>query len=375
MNRRDFLKNCMAMGLSFPALGYTPYANAKNSLNLELTDTILKGSTKVLIELQGGNDGLNTVVPFNDPLYKELRPTLALKSGEVITLNNELALHHSLEGLMPLWEKKQLQIVLGVGYEKPNLSHFRSIEIWDTASKSNQYLSDGWLAELLTKEDQPISGLVLGGGSGPLQGVENIISIKNINQFLKKQRRIDNHLAQHHAASQNHALNKIIETQKIIDQASERIKVKLKPLQAPQAFNKHPFARQVSLATQIIQSDLNIPVIKLSLGSFDTHINQKPKHARLLKMLAESLNTMHQALESTGHWNKTKIMTYSEFGRRAAENGSRGTDHGTAAPHFIIGGSVRGGIVGKQPSLANLNKNNLQYTTDFRQLYNLALKG
>jgi len=136
MNRRDFMKNCVAMGLTFPSIHNSPLAHGK---------TQHQKHTSILIELQGGNDGLNTVIPYQDPLYKELRPSLALEIDEVIPLNNELALHHSLEDLLPIWEDKQLKIVLGVGYEHPNLSHFRSIEIWNTASKSNEYLPNGWL--------------------------------------------------------------------------------------------------------------------------------------------------------------------------------------------------------------------------------------
>lgn len=352
------------MGLAFPSLANSSVLN-KNQANQQ-------SKTKLLIELKGGNDGLNTVVPYSDPLYKELRPTLALPSSEIIKFNNKLAFHHSLESIMPIWEQGQMQVVLGVGYQKPNLSHFRSIEIWDTASASNQYLTNGWLAKNLKTMNTPIAGLVLGGTSGPLQGIDNIIKIRDINQFLKNKSL--HNLSHQQNALQNPALMKIIQTQNIIDRASEQIKIKLKPLQAPVEFQSYGFARQASLATQIIQSDLNIPVIKLSLGSFDTHTNQKPRQAKLLKQLADSIVAMQKALVSSGHWSDTTIMTYSEFGRRAAENGSRGTDHGTAAPHFIIGGSVKGGVIGKQPSLANLHQNNLQYTTDFKQLYALAMK-
>ena len=352
------------MGLSFPSL-----AGASKVAKLSK-----KTSTLIMIELQGGNDGLNSVIPYNDPLYKELRPTLSLNDNEIITLDKSLALHHSLEGLMPLWEQQQCQIVLGVGYEKPNFSHFRSIEIWNTASKSNEYLPNGWLTKNLNSlTKNQINALVLGGSSGPLQNVQKTIHIRNIKQFLRNSQ-ANNYQLNHQIETMNKGLEKIIKTQQIIDQATKQIKVNLQPLQAPKEFKNHNFAKQAALATQIIQSGLQIPVIKLKLGSFDTHINQKPKHARLLKMLAESINTMQQALEASGDWNATTIMTYSEFGRRAKENGSRGTDHGTAAPHFILGGSVNGGFKGEQPSLAHLDRNNLQYTTDFRQLYNFALK-
>lgn len=357
MKRRDFLKYCGAVGLSFP-LGHKALAQETHS------------PTTILIELQGGNDGLNTVVPYSDERYYDLRPNIGLKQNEVITLNTKLGLHNSLEPLMPLWEQKQFNIMLGVGYQKPNLSHFRSIEIWNTASLSDEYLEIGWMAnKLKNRTKNAINGLVLDGQYGPLTGVSNVLQIRNVKRFLKQSKN-SNHQQFHQ--TQNPALNHLLQTQSIIDHSADTLKTQLAPLKTPIKFEKNSFARQMALATQIIQSNLNIPVIKVRLNGFDTHANQQPIQARLLKMLAESLATSAKALQSTGNWHNTTIMTYSEFGRRAKENGSKGTDHGTAAPHFILGGSVQGGFSGKQPSLADLNKNNLKYTTDFKQLFAMA---
>jgi len=357
MKRRDFLKYCGAVGLSFP-LGHQALAQSSQS------------KTTILIELQGGNDGLNTVVPYSDTHYYDLRPNIGLKQNEIITLNSKFGLHHALEPLLPIWEKQQFNIMLGVGYQKPNLSHFRSIEIWNTASRSDEYLEKGWAASKLeNRSKNAINGLVLGGQYGPLNGASNVLQIRNVERFLKQSK--NSHHQQFHQ-TRNPALNYLLQTQSIIDQSADTLKTQLKPIQTPIKFEKNTFARQMALATQIIQSDLNIPIIKVRLNGFDTHANQQPIQARLLKMLAESLATTAKALQSTGHWHNTTIMTYSEFGRRAKENGSKGTDHGTAAPHFILGGNVHGGFSGKQPSLADLEKNNLKYTTDFKQLFAMA---
>lgn len=363
MNRRDFLKTCTLAGLSFPI--FSGQANSKMAPSQnEHQKTIL------LIELQGGNDGLNTVVPYSDDRYYELRPNIALPKTEIITLNSQLALHHALEPLMPIWEKQQCQIMLGIGYQNPNLSHFRSIEIWNTASDSDQYLDKGWLAKTLeTQSQSAIRGLVLGGQYGPLAGAEGTLQIRNVQQFLKQSRRQS--IASEHL-TRNPALNHLLQTQSVIDQAASRLKTQLKPLQAPSVFAKDAFSRQMALATQIIQSDLNIPAIKVRLNGFDTHANQKPIQARLLKSLASNIAKTELALLATGHWQDTRIMTYSEFGRRAKENGAKGTDHGTAAPHFILGGDIQGGLSGAQPSLNNLEKNNLKYTTDFKAFFALA---
>ena len=358
MNRRDFIKHCAAFGLSFPLSAQSVLASPNQPAN-----------TLIIIELQGGNDGLNTVVPYADDRYYELRPNIAMQENEIIKLNPELGLHHSMESLMPLWEDKQMNIKLGVGYQNPNLSHFRSIEIWNTASRSDQYLDKGWLANPLDRNSNAIKGLVLGGEYGPLEGAENTLQIKNIDKFLK-QSKLTSHRQQHQ--TNNPALAYLLQTQTVIDQASDTLKTQLKKLQAPNPFEKNAFARQMQLATQIIQSDLNIPVIKVNLSGFDTHANQKGVHARLLKILSDTIATTQTSLVASGHWPSTTIMTYSEFGRRAKENGSRGTDHGTAAPHFVLGGSAQGGLSGKQPSLDDLDGNNLKYTTDFKELFSMA---
>jgi len=364
MNRRDFIKYCGAIGIGIALPG-----------SLFARKLPFSNKTIILIELQGGNDGLNTVVPFSDPLYYELRPSLGLKSSELIKLNDHLALHASLEPLMPLWEQKQLNIMLGLGYDDPNLSHFRSIDIWNTNAASNQYLERGWLLEYLDEFQKPSSpvianGLVLGGEQGPLAGLPKTLQIKNINHFLKQSQLLSTQPVRHTA---NPALLHFNKTQYDIQSAALTLKTHLKPMQAPKIFGSHPFSKQFTLACQIIQSDLNIPIIKLNLNGFDTHSNQRPQHARLLKTLAQAINHSHQALQSTGHWHNTVIMTYSEFGRRAKENGSKGTDHGTAAPHFIIGGRVKGGFTGLQPRLNNLTNNNLKFSQHFSNLYNQVL--
>jgi uncharacterized protein (DUF1501 family) len=332
--------------------------------------------TLLLIELQGGNDGLNTVIPYTEPLYYELRPNIAIQQTEQIPISSKFALHNALKPIMPLWQSNQMAVVLGLGYPHPNRSHFRSIEIWDTASKSDEYLEDGWLKTLLTDTASPISnrtanGLILGGQPGPLLGTPNILEIKNLKQFSSQTSRLNNSITES-TITENHALKKLIQTQNVLDRASLKIKERLKPLKTEKDFGNHPFAKQMAIATQAIQSRLNIPVIKTSLKSFDTHNNQINTHKRLLNILAESIATTQQALSLTDDWNNVTIMTYSEFGRRAQENGTKGTDHGTAAPHFILGGNVQGGIYGKQPSLADLENDDLKYTADFSTLFDFA---
>jgi uncharacterized protein (DUF1501 family) len=351
---------------------------AASTLMLPFAQALAKkqNHTLILIELQGGNDGLNTVIPYTNPLYFKYRPTLAMQENERIAISSQYALHNSLEPLMPLWQAKKMAIYLGLGYPNPNRSHFRSIEIWDTASKSDEYLDDGWLKTILVEtytHHRTANGLILGGQAGPLSGTPQLIELKNLKQFSRQTKNITT-LQTENENTQNHALRKLINTQQEIEQASVNIQKNLKPLRTNTEFGNHPFAKQMAVASQAIQSNLNIPVIKTSLKSFDTHSNQKYKHKRLLKILAENISLTQQALELSGDWKNITIMTYSEFGRRAKENGTKGTDHGTAAPHFIIGGSIKGGIYGKQPGLEDLDNNDLKYTTDFNDLFNFAKK-
>lgn len=358
MNRRDFLKYCVASGLSFPVISSA------------LADEAHLSGTLILIEFQGGNDGLNMVVPYQDDRYYDFRPTLGMKQNEIVTLNKQLAFHHALEPLMPLWEERNIALFLGVGYAQPNHSHFRSIEIWETASKSHQYLEEGWVARQLKQGPNKIAnGVVLGGEFGPLAGLRKTLEIKNVHAFLNQGKRL--HPTQM-KASKNAALAQLISTESVILEAAKQIKTHLKPLQSPVAFEKNSFAQQMALASQIIQSGLNIPAIKINLHSFDTHANQRPTQERLLSQFARAVMASQKALISTGDWKNTVMMTYSEFGRRVKENGAKGTDHGTAAPHLVMGGNVSGGFYGKQPSLENLIKNDLIFSTDFKQMYQFA---
>ena len=323
----------------------------------------------ILIELKGGNDGLNTVIPYQDSLYYKLRPTIAIEKEKVLQLNETIGLHPSMQGMKEIFDQNELAIIQGVGYPEPNRSHFRSIEIWDTASDSNEYLDSGWLNTLTLPQTDLLKGVILGGEYGPLSGTsKGIIKINNLKGFLQQSKQIRGRISM---TGNNDALLHLLETEAEIRKSADVLKKSLDSKKAlPFSFKKSDFGKQMAITTELINSGVNIPFFKVSLGSFDTHTNQPKKHARLLQELSEGISTMRKNLIASGEWENTLIMTYSEFGRRAAENASKGTDHGTAAPHFIVGGKVKGGIYGEHPSLSLLDKNaDLNYTTDFRSIY------
>lgn len=410
MQRRKFLEWTGIGGLSLllPHQNLFPY-NINNK-------------TLVMIELKGGNDGLNTVVPYSDPKYYELRPRIAIPKDKVLNLNGSVGLNPSLEGLKGLWSSQEMAVILGLGYESPNRSHFRSIDIWETASPSDEYFNNGWISEIFSSMNNSTSiadGVILGStDEGPLSGknMRNVV-ISNINQFARRKKdidklkkrldRLENHKKKAKFKKQIIRLRRVIEEEKrvqalesvnynqlenkyknsnpslshilrIQDDINQSKKAFTEKVQEKPKFNtefpKSRLGRNLSVVAQFISTNASAPVIKVTHGGFDTHNNQLNKHNRLLKELGDAVLALRNSMKETGHWNDVLVVTYSEFGRRAHENNSRGTDHGTAAPHFVFGGKVNKGVYGKQPSLNNLDRGDLKYTTDFKSFYRTIAK-
>ena len=372
MKRRDFLNNFSTVTGAALLSAHAPgWAQAVAQRASSVQERIL-----ILIELKGGNDGLNTVVPYADSAYYQLRNTIGIKTDEVIKLDDKVGLHPDLKAMLPFWEKNELAIVQGMGYPEANLSHFRSIEIWETASKSNEYLVDGWAARgmqagLAAKAKFTAEGVLIGMNDfGPLAGAK-AVSLNDPVAFVNQSRLAHaNELA---GSTSNPALRYLLKVENEISQTAEGLKGDKYTFNT--VFPTGQFGNGVAAAAQIVASQRRdkaggVPVMCLTLGSFDTHQNQVGTHAGLLKQLAEGMAALKSALTELGAWDRTLVMTFSEFGRRAKQNSSGGTDHGTAAPNFIAGGAVRGGLYGKAPDLNRLDANqNVLYTIDFRQIY------
>ena len=330
--------------------------------------------TLVLVELAGGNDGLNTVVPYSDPAYQRLRPGIAIKREAVVQLDARLGLHPSLAPLGAAWKAGELAIVQGVGYANPNRSHFRSIDIWDTASGSNRFRTEGWVARVVgasrRQADRLADAVVLGGGSGPVTGPGlRAVAMADPRRFLRQAQGMKGV----EARPANPALAHLLKIQhEIQDTAKELRQVLARAPEVRGAFPGGPFGQQLRVAARLIAAKAVVPVVKLALGGFDTHANQPGPHANLLRQFGEGLAAFRTALAESGRWNDVLVMTYSEFGRRAAQNGSNGTDHGTAAPHFVLGAKVKGGFFGPAPDLARLVDGDLEHAIDYRSLYATA---
>lgn len=362
MHRRNFVKSLGVLpALALPgAIGATRLPQSYRNL-------------LVLIELKGGNDGLNTVVPFADEDYRALRPRIAIPRDQVLQLDEQTGLNPALRPLLPLWQGKDLAIVQGLGYPSPNLSHFRSIEIWDTACKSDEYLTQGWLTRVFAEAPAPrafaADAVVIGTHDlGPLAGGgPRVIALASAERFLQ-QSRFARPVQQEGSA----ALRHIMRVERDIAQAASG-------LDASYAFRtefpRTPFGNAVRTACQVVASRSGVAAVKLSLDGFDTHSNQAGVHARLLQTFADGFVALSQALQELGRWDSTLVMTYAEFGRRPRQNLSLGTDHGTANVHFLAGGKVKGGLYGAVPDLDRLDgTGNLAFSVDFREVYAMVLE-
>jgi uncharacterized protein (DUF1501 family) len=361
MNRRDFLNSVGAASVAalVPRL-------AVAGRNADYSNLF------ILVELKGGNDGLNTVIPYSASEYYSLRPRLAIPREQVLQLDAKTGLHPSLQPLLTMWEAGELAVVQGLGYPDANLSHFRSIEIWDTAANSGEYLAEGWLARAFAQSPPPRSfaadAIVVGGaGLGPMAGAgTRAIALTNTEQFVRQAK-----LAAPNVQARTGALRHILKVEADVVQAAARMAGE----HAFQTeFPRTPFGNAVRTAAQVVATEARVAAIKLALNGFDTHSAQAGTQARLLKDLADGLVALKSALVETRRWQSSVVMTYSEFGRRPRENQSGGTDHGSSNAQFMVGGKVKGGIYGDAPALNRLDGNgNLAHAVDFRQLYATVL--
>ncbi len=363
MNRRTFIRAAGAAA----AVSWLPWpaqaASARGERRL-----------LVLVELKGGNDGFNTLVPYTDAEYYRLRPSVAIPREQVLSLDARAGLHPELRPLLTLWQAGELALVQNVGYPKPNLSHFRSIEIWDTASSSSEYLDAGWLTRSFMAAPLPpgsaADGVVVGGAElGPLGGAASrAVTLTNPEQFLNQSR----FAMPGNTTAGNPALAHVLRVEQVVIGAAAWLRA---DRTFTTAFPTGNFGNAVRTAAQVAAANAGVPVIKLALNGFDTHVGQLARQARLLKDLAEGIVALKSALTELGLWDSTLVMTYAEFGRRPQQNQSGGTDHGTASVHMVTGGRVRGGLYGEAPDFTRLDSTgNVQHAVDFRALYATALE-
>ena len=327
----------------------------------------------VFVQLNGGNDGLNTLIPYNDPLYKMYRPNIGFSKNEVINKSNGMGFHPILKGISNIQQNGDLSVIQNVGYPEPNRSHFRSQEIWQTASASNEYLSNGWLGRFLDLQcngHMPTAGINLDTIDNlSLKGDEpNFITVRNLKRF--KQRENGNDVIE---LSNNPQLDFIRKIAYSVNEGAEEIQKALGQSKTEITYPKSQLASKMEWIARLIKGHLNSKVYYTSLNGFDTHNNQLGIHKNKLNELDEAITAFYKDLKDAKSLESTTIVIFSEFGRRVKDNGS-GTDHGTAAPMLIIGGLNKGLVFGENPDLTNLDNGDLRYKTDFRSVYATLLQ-
>ena len=363
MHRRQIL-NSLLSGLILPLVPLKIASAAEKT-----------GRRIVLIELSGANDGLNTVIPFTNDRYYDLRPKLAIQKDARFNISNSLALHSALTDLGSVWERGDLAVIQGLGYPGANRSHFKSIALWETGGDGSGSGQTGWLTEdiegLGSAYDFDAHGISLDGGMGVFTSKNGVwLSMTSAEQF----KRLSQTAMTAKTTSQNPALEMLLTRAAALNSSMERITNKLNTSRG-RNFNMRAgdLGRQLSLASTLIAAGIDTPVLKVKIDGFDTHEDQPWRHQRLLEDLGRAMSGFAQQMQKIGQWDNTLVLTYSEFGRRAVENSTRGTDHGTAAPHFLAGGSINGGIYGTHPSLSKLIDGDMQFTMDYRSVYDWIL--
>jgi uncharacterized protein (DUF1501 family) len=392
MSRREFIVKGTALfatlGLGGPFLfsksGQPLYAEAAGGQEAAPADpTVL-----VVIQLTGGNDGINTLIPYGLGGYFDARPTLAMREHEVLDVDGKVGLHPSLKGLYSMYEQGRLAIVQGVGYPNPDRSHFRSMDIWQTA-EPDKLGRDGWLgryvASSLSGVHNPLKALQIGNISNKAFDSDevNVPVIQTLDTF----RLVDPKTP---SVEQNRIAQAFLD---MYDPKRQGVQLQVACRRGVEAYEsvaaiqslgssyrnkvvypKTGIGKDLQLVSQILTGQSGTRVFYAQLGGFDDHAQEKQQHAKLLEDLDVAVTAFYADLEEQGLADRVVTLAFSEFGRRVKENGSGGTDHGTAAPVFVMGNKVKGGLYGVYPSLTNVDRNgDLKYEVDFRSVYHTLI--
>ncbi|KLT68061.1 DUF1501 domain-containing protein [Flavobacterium sp. ABG] len=322
----------------------------------------------VFVQLNGGNDGLNTFIPYDNPLYYDYRTKIALSKDVVVGKNKGMAFHPALKDFAQMQQNGDLTVIQNVGYPEPIRSHFRSQEIWQTATDSNKYVNEGWLGrylDLQCKEHDPTAGINLDAIDNlALKGIEpNSITVKDPNRFKVKSDKEENVIL-----SDNPQLDFVCKIANSVTEGSDEIQKALAKSKTEISYPKTGLAKNLEWIARLIKGNLNSKIYYTSLNGFDTHDNQLAIHERKLTELNDALFRFYQDLKQSEMLQNVTVVVFSEFGRRVKDNGN-GTDHGTAAPMFIIGGNNKATVLGDNPDLSNLDNGDLKYKIDFRSVY------
>lgn len=382
-NRRDFLKTSLGTSAVLSLGAAVPgFLRAAAAAGTDEKETVL-----VVVQLSGGNDGLNTVVPFADPAYRSSRPALAIPASDVLKISDSLGFHPSARGLADLLEDNSLTIVQGVGYDQPNRSHFESMDIWHTCQRKSETRITGWLGRYLDAAQADKSGVAmamhLGHEKQPFALTAEDVRVPSISSLEgfrlhdsgdKDVRSTISKLASSPRQEGDSILGFLQSTTTVALEASQRVEQASRDYKTPVSYPDNELATKLKTVAQLIDSGLGTRVYYVTLDGFDTHSQQPAAHAVLLSQLGDGVSSFIKDINHHGHGDRVAVLAFSEFGRRVAENASEGTDHGAAAPIFLAGGKVRAGLIGDHPSLTDLEDGDLKFHTDYRQVYATVLE-
>jgi uncharacterized protein (DUF1501 family) len=416
--RREFLRTSVlggALAGTVPAFLCNTFSALHAAAAESATQTATGKDSPILVVLQmaGGNDGLNTAVPYGNDHYQQARKTIGLSAKNILKINDQVGLHPSLTGFKALYDAGHLSLIQGIGYPNPNRSHFRSTEIWQTASDAQKVESYGWLGRYFDNAcpgADPTVGVTIGrqmpqafnsrtptgicldnpqnyrfimGGHRAADGEMNSEekTFRELNQPAMDEGGADNSGAVIGAiggplARQGSALDFLRRTSLDAQVSSDKILAITQRVQNQAEYPGSPLASSLKLVARLIAGGLPTRIYYVSQGGYDTHVNQANQHARLLQDLGDSTKAFVADLTAQGNFDRVLLMTFSEFGRRVAENANGGTDHGAAAPMFVVGKKVKAGLRGRYPSLApeDLFEGDLRFNVDFRSVYAAVLE-
>ena len=395
IGRREFLRAGLVFGAGAAGLaaGYAAVPDVfARAMYAAKQEKVTNDKVLVMIQLAGGNDGLQTVIPLTDQAYRDMRPQLSKSADAALPISNEFGLNKNLVGTKKLWDDGKLAIVQGVGYPKPSFSHFDSIRVWETADPERRQ-QDGWLGKTIAENydsaGHPLVGCACGttGIPGALRDLEATLTVVNSQQSFRfnggdEMEKAMGALYTSTPGIYGALFDTAVTTARDTVAQLKTSAASYTPMaqysdNAKLVFSsKNQLAAALQLAAQLIVTGTGVKILHLTLGGFDTHYTQQQRHDDLMGYFDQAVSAFYADLAAHGMSDRVLIATWSEFGRRPKENASAGTDHGTSAPVFLMGDGVKGGLYGAAPSLTKLDAGgNLAFNVDFRSVYQEILQG
>jgi uncharacterized protein (DUF1501 family) len=374
IDRRAVLRAALGLGLAAPLAAGRRVAPQDG------------GRTLVLVQLSGGNDGLSSVVPYADDGYGRARSTTRRSAAELLRLDEYRGLHPGLVRLRAAWDQGSLAIVEGVGYPQPNRSHFKSLDVWHAADRRGRSAGEGWIGRLCAAafgdEPDPLR-VVHVGGAVPYslfstRHPPTAFSTPQGFRWIANEAEVARVLDEGAGRGEGRSAQVLSGIRAAMDEAriaSATIQAAAARHRPSVAYPSGPFGQTLRTVAALVHGELGCRVLSVELAGFDTHTDQRQRHDRLMTTLDEGLGAFLADLTASEAGRRSVVLVFSEFGRRVQENGSHGTDHGCAAPAFLAGSDVRGGLHGRHPSLEDLDQGDLAYTTDFRSIYAALIEG